>query len=49
MMLRKSTDSEMEGKVVDVKASMSRGRPGTAAEIILEGPMAFRIEERSLG
>ena len=48
-MLRKSTELEMEGRVVDVKASMSLGRPGTAAERSFEGPMVARIACRSFG
>lgn len=42
MMLKKSTDSRMLGSVSGVKASMSRGRPGTAAEIVLSDPRAER-------
>ena len=49
MMLRKSRDAEIDGMVVRVKASMSRGRPGTAAEMRVWGPRAERISERSKG
>ena len=49
MILKKSRDALMAGRVVLVKASMSRGRPGTAAEMSLVGPKAERISERSNG
>ena len=39
----------MEGMVVLVKASMSLGRPGTAAEMSLLGPRAERISARRRG
>ena len=39
----------MLGMVEAVKASISRGRPGTAAEMVLLGPTAARISARSLG
>jgi len=49
MMLRKSTELEIKGRVVGVKASISLGRPGTAAERSFEDPMVVRIACRSLG
>ena len=48
-MLKKSRDALMAGVVVLVKASMSLGRPGTAAEMSLVGPKAERISESSNG
>lgn len=48
-MLKKSTEGLISGIVFLVKAIMSRGRPGTAAEINLSGPRADRISESSLG
>ncbi len=49
MMLKKSREALIDGMVVLVNASMSRGRPGTAAEMVLEGPSAERISERRSG
>lgn len=49
MMLKKSTDSMILGIVEGVKAIISRGNPGTAAEMTLEGPIAERISARSSG
>ena len=49
MMLKKSRDAEIVGMVVGVKAIMSRGSPGTAAEMSFWGPRAERISERSTG
>lgn len=49
MMLKKSTDSSMLGRLSGVKASMSRGRPGTAAEIIWSGPREERNSARING
>ena len=49
MMLKKSREALMAGMVVGVKASMSLGKPGTAAEMSLWGPRAERISERSKG
>ena len=49
MMLKKSRDAEIAGRVVGVKASMSRGSPGTAAEMSFWGPRAERISESSKG
>lgn len=48
-MLRKSTEAEISGIVEEVKASISRGRPGTAADMSLFGPKASRISERREG
>ena len=49
MMFQKSRLSEIWGTVVDVKAIMSRGRPGTAAEMSFEGPRDERSSERRRG
>lgn len=49
MTFRKSTDDMMVGTVEGVNASMSRGKPGTAAEIILEVPKALRSAVSSCG
>ena len=49
MILRKSMEAFMLAIVEGVKASMSRGRPGTAAEMSFVAPRAERIQERSLG
>jgi hypothetical protein len=37
----------MRGIVTFVKASISRGRPGTAAEIIFDGPIEVLISASS--
>jgi len=39
----------MAGMVSFVKASMSRRRPGTAADMIFDGPRAERISARRRG
>ena len=49
MMLRKSTVEEIAGTVALVKASISLGKPGTAAESIFLGPIALRISARRRG
>lgn len=49
MMLRKSREPLISGSVSRVNASMSRRRPGTAAERSLVGPRAERIAERRCG
>ena len=49
MTLKKFRDALIAGTVVLVKASMSLGRPGTAAEMSFLGPKAERIAERSSG
>ena len=48
-MLRKSKEALRVGSVVSVKASMSLGSPGTAAEMSLVGPRAERSSERRRG
>ena len=49
MMLKNEREALMLDMVAGVKAIISRGRPGTAAEISFVGPKAERIEERSSG
>lgn len=49
MTLKKSRDALIAGIVVLVKASISLGRPGTAAEISLIGPRAERISASNNG
>jgi hypothetical protein len=49
MMLKKSKEALILGMVSLVKASMSRRRPGTAAEMIFSAPRAERISASSLG
>lgn len=48
-MLKKSKDLFIRGIVALVKASISRGRPGTAADMSLELPMAMRISASNFG
>ncbi len=49
MMLKKSNEELICGIVVEVKASISRRRPGTAAEISLAEPSDERMASRSKG
>ncbi len=48
-MLRKSREALMAGMVEAVNASISLGRPGTAADMMGLGPRAERISERRAG
>lgn len=48
-MLKKSREELILGIVALVNASISRGKPGTAAEMILPGPRADLISVRSSG
>ena len=47
--LMKSSELVMEGRVEGVNASMSWGRPGTAAEMSVDGPRVLRRVERRMG
>ena len=49
MTLKKSREALIWGMVACVNASISLGRPGTAAEMSLSGPRADRISERRRG
>lgn len=49
MMLRKLTESMIFGIFSLVKANISLGRPGTAAEMVFSGPIADLIAFNSSG
>lgn len=48
-MFKKSTDCLIIGRVEFVKAIMSLSKPGTAADIIFDGPIAVLISVSSFG
>ena len=49
MILKKSRDASIDGMLGFVKANMSLGSPGTAAEMSFLEPKAERISESSSG